>query len=71
MVFDPILAPAMGLAGLIVAFVIYHIMSKHDHGADNVKRIADQIHLGAMVFMHREYKMLAIFAGVLDRKSVV
>ena len=65
MVFDPILAPTVGLAGLLVAFVIYHIMSKHDHGADNVKHIADQIHLGAMVFMHREYKMLAIFAGVL------
>jgi K(+)-stimulated pyrophosphate-energized sodium pump len=65
MVFDPILAPALGLAGLVVAFAIYHIMSKHDHGADNVKHIADQIHLGAMVFMHREYKMLAIFAGVL------
>ena len=65
MVFDPILAPALGLAGLVVAFAIYHIMSKHDDGADNVKHIADQIHLGAMVFMHREYKMLAIFAGVL------
>jgi K(+)-stimulated pyrophosphate-energized sodium pump len=65
MVFDPILAPTVGLAGLLVAFVIYHIMLKHDHGADNVKHIADQIHLGAMVFMHREYKMLAIFAGVL------
>jgi K(+)-stimulated pyrophosphate-energized sodium pump len=30
-----------------------------------VKKIGDQIHLGAMVFMHREYKMLAIFAAVL------
>ncbi len=40
-------------------------MSKHDAGPDNVKRIADQIHIGAMVFMHREYKMLAAFAGVL------
>ncbi len=65
MVFDLILAPIVGLAGLLVAFVIYHIMSKHDFGPENVKRIADQIHLGAMVFMHREYKMLAIFASVL------
>ena len=65
MVFDLILPPIVGLAGLLVAFVIYHIMSKHDFGPENVKRIADQIHLGAMVFMHREYKMLAIFASVL------
>jgi K(+)-stimulated pyrophosphate-energized sodium pump len=40
-------------------------MSKHDAGPDNVQHIADQIHIGAMVFMHREYKMLAAFAGVL------
>ena len=40
-------------------------MSRHDAGPDNVRRIADQIHLGAMVFMHREYKMLAMFASVL------
>ena len=65
MVFDPILAPGLGFAGLLVAFVIYHVMSRHDFGADNVKRISDQIHLGAMVFMHREYKMLAVFASVL------
>jgi K(+)-stimulated pyrophosphate-energized sodium pump len=65
MVFDPILAPVLGFAGLLVAFVIYHVMSRHDFGADNVKRISDQIHLGAMVFMHREYKMLAVFASVL------
>jgi K(+)-stimulated pyrophosphate-energized sodium pump len=59
------LPPVLGVAGLIVAFIIYHIMTGHDHGADAVKKISDQIHLGAMVFMHREYKMLGMFAGVL------
>lgn len=65
MAFDLIMPPIVGLAGLFVAFVIYNVMSKHDAGPDNVKRIADQIHVGAMVFMHREYKMLAAFAAVL------
>ena len=65
MAFDLILPPIVGLAGLFVAFVIYNVMSKHDAGPDNVKHIADQIHVGAMVFMHREYKMLAAFAAVL------
>ncbi|WP_435219501.1 sodium-translocating pyrophosphatase [Luminiphilus sp. nBUS_07] len=65
MAFDLIMPPIVGLAGLVVAFVIYNVMSKHDAGPDNVKRIADQIHVGAMVFMHREYKMLAAFAAVL------
>jgi len=59
------LPPALGVAGLIAAFIIYHIMTRHDHGDGVVKKIADQIHLGAMVFMHREYKMLAMFATVL------
>ncbi|MEH6567526.1 MAG: sodium-translocating pyrophosphatase [Halioglobus sp.] len=59
------LPPILGLAGLLIAFVIYHIMTRHDHGEGLVTKIADQIHLGAMVFMHREYKMLALFAGVL------
>ena len=65
MAFDLIMPPIVGLVGLLIAFVIYSVMSKHDAGPDNVKRIADQIHIGAMVFMHREYKMLAAFAGVL------
>ena len=64
--FDNLMLPPMlGLAGLIIAFFIYLAMSRHDQGEDAVRRIADQIHLGAMVFMHREYKMLAMFATVL------
>ncbi|MBN7798437.1 sodium-translocating pyrophosphatase [Parahaliea mediterranea] len=55
----------LGVIGLAVAFVIYHVMTRHDHGDGLVKQIGDQIHLGAMVFMHREYKMLALFALVL------
>jgi len=60
-----LLPPVLGLAGLAVAFIIYHIMSRHNHGDGKVKKIGDQIHLGAMVFMAREYKMLGLFAFVL------
>ncbi|MFV0278505.1 MAG: sodium-translocating pyrophosphatase [Parahaliea sp.] len=55
----------LGVVGLVVAFVIYHIMSRHNHGDGLVKKIGDQIHLGAMVFMRREYTMLGLFALVL------
>ena len=65
MTFNLILPPVLGVAGLVIAFFIYHVMSRHNHGEDKVKSIADQIHEGAMVFMHREYKMLAMFAAVL------
>ncbi|NCF17028.1 MAG: sodium-translocating pyrophosphatase [Haliea sp.] len=57
--------PILGIGGLLVAFVIYHIMTRHNHGDGQVKHIGDQIALGAMVFMHREYKMLLMFAAVL------
>ena len=59
------LPPIVGFAGLAIAFIIYHIMLRHDPGDGVVKKIGDQIHLGAMVFMHREYKMLALFSLVL------
>ncbi|MEE4143585.1 MAG: sodium-translocating pyrophosphatase [Halieaceae bacterium] len=60
-----LIPPILGLAGLAVAFIIYHIMSRHNHGDGKVRKIGDQIHLGAMVFMAREYKMLSLFALVL------
>ena len=47
-----VIPPILGLAGLAVAFIIYHIMSRHNHGDGKVRKIGDQIHLGAMVFMH-------------------
>ena len=60
-----IVPPILGVLGLAIAFLIYHIMTRHDHGDGVVKKIGDQIHLGAMVFMHREYKMLGMFSAVL------
>ena len=39
--------------------------SKDPAGDGKIKTIGDAIHSGAMVFMHREYKMLGIFASVL------
>ncbi len=65
MSFDLTLPPIIGVVGLAIAFVIYTIMSRYDAGGEKVRGIADQIHLGAMVFMHREYKMLFAFAAVL------
>ena len=65
MSFDLTLPPILGVVGLVIAFLIYTVMSRAPDGEDKVRGIAEQIHLGAMVFMHREYKMLAAFAAVL------
>ena len=59
------LPPALGVAGLVVAFIIYGIIKKSYAPKDKIKKISDKIHKGALVFMHTEYKMLALFAGVL------
>jgi K(+)-stimulated pyrophosphate-energized sodium pump len=60
-----LIPPVLGLVGLVVAIVIYFIVKSYDEGGDDLKKIADQIHIGAMVFMRREYMMLSIFAAVL------
>ena len=57
--------PIFGLFGLLIALVIYFIVVSYDEGSEKVKKIADQIHLGAMVFMRREYTYLFLFLIVL------
>ncbi len=50
---------------MVCAIVIYMLMVKYPAGDEKLQKIAAAIHEGAMVFMHREYLQLAIFAGVL------
>jgi K(+)-stimulated pyrophosphate-energized sodium pump len=54
-----------GVLGLVCAFIIYVLMTRYAEGDDKIKKIANAIHEGAMAFMHREYMMLALFAGPL------
>ncbi|MYD44010.1 MAG: sodium-translocating pyrophosphatase [Gammaproteobacteria bacterium] len=61
----PIIPPILGVVGLVVAFIIYMLVRRYPEGEATVKDIADKIHRGAMVFMRREYMLLAIFAAVL------
>ena len=60
-----ILPPLFGIFGLAVALILYFLVMRYDGGTDSVKKIGDQIHLGAMVFMRREYTYLAMFVAVL------
>jgi K(+)-stimulated pyrophosphate-energized sodium pump len=59
------LPPLMGVLGLVCAFIIYILMIRYDEGGENIQKIARKIHEGAMVFLKREYTMLALFAGSL------
>ena len=55
----------VGLAGLCVALAIYLVVTRFPEGDAAVKKIGDQIHLGAMTFMKTEYTYLTIFALVV------
>ncbi len=59
------LPPLLGILGLIAAYYIYRVIKQTPAGDDNVTQIGDQIHLGAMVFMKREFKTLGIFGVVV------
>jgi len=57
--------PALGISGLLIVVVIYQWIKKQPGGSGAVQKIGQQIHIGSIVFMKREYKMLSIFALVL------
>ena len=56
-----ILPIAFGGLGMVAALLIYANILKTPSGDGRVKEIADEIHLGAMVFMASEYKRLGVF----------
>ena len=57
--------PLLGVFGLLVALVIYIVVSRYPAGNEAVTKIGDQIHAGAMTFMRREYSYLIPFASVV------
>ena len=60
-----VIPPILGFVGLLVALGIYLIVNRFPEGNESVKKIGDQIHLGAMTFMKTEYLYLTIFAFVV------
>ena len=57
--------PVIGIAALVVALVLKSWIDKQDEGNDRMKEIAGYIREGAMAFLGREYKMVAIFVVIL------
>ena len=60
-----LIPPIFGALGLAAAAYTYAQVKKYPEGEGKVVEIGNHIHLGAMVFMKREYKMLAMFSAVL------
>ena len=58
------LSPALGVVGLVIAYLIYLHIVKQPVGTEKMKEIADMIHDGSMVYLKRQYSIIAIFIGV-------
>lgn len=65
MIFSNWIPFVLGILGLISAWVVFGVVKRYPEGDAGVVKIADAIHKGAMVFMRREYKILAIFVAVV------
>ncbi len=54
------LAPLLGLGGLILAGILYSVVTRQDEGNEKMRDIAGLIHNGAMVYLKSQYKILFI-----------
>ena len=55
----------LGFIGLIAAFLLYSVVKKYPAGDKSLTDISDEIHLGAMAFMKKEYSILFVFSLIL------
>ncbi|MEA3362348.1 MAG: sodium-translocating pyrophosphatase [Thermodesulfobacteriota bacterium] len=58
-------APILGIVGFVIAIVLYNIVKAQPVGDEKMHEISEDIHSGAMAFLGREYRVLAIFIVVV------
>ncbi len=58
-------APLLGVIGFVIALVIYQKVKAQPVGNEKMREISDDIYAGAMAFLGREYRVLAIFIAVV------
>ncbi len=65
MEFFQLVPPLLGCMGLMAAWYLYRLILAHETGGGKLAEIGRAIHLGAMVFIRREYLALGSFALVV------
>ena len=58
-------APILGVIGFVIAIVLYYKVKAQPVGNEKMREISDDIYSGAMAFLGREYRVLAIFIVVV------
>ncbi len=59
------ISPFAGIIGLAVAVALYRMVKSQPEGNEKMREIAESIRSGAMAFLKREYRILAIFEVVV------
>ena len=59
------LAPLLGAIGLGAAFLTFLAVRRRAAGDDSMQEVASLIRVGAMAFLYREYRILAIFVALV------
>ncbi|PLX88374.1 MAG: sodium-translocating pyrophosphatase [Desulfuromonas sp.] len=58
-------APILGAVGFVIAVVLYNLVKAQPVGDARMKEISEDIYNGAMAFLGREYRVLAVFIVVV------
>ena len=59
------LTPYVGLLGLLCALLLFIMVGKRSPGNERMREISELIHRGAMAFLYREYRILAVFVVIV------
>ncbi|RKY37148.1 MAG: sodium-translocating pyrophosphatase [Candidatus Omnitrophota bacterium] len=60
-----ILTLSLGFLGIMFALGTYYPVKRRSEGSKLMREIASQIHMGAMIFLRREYTVIAIFVSIV------
>lgn len=60
-----VLAPFLGILGLIIAWLIYGYVKKQPNGPPVMQELERMIHEGAMTFLKKEYSVLVFFIAIV------
>jgi K(+)-stimulated pyrophosphate-energized sodium pump len=60
-----VVAPFLGILGLIIAWLIYGYVKRQPNGTQVMQELEEMIHEGAMAFLKREYTVLVFFIAIV------
>ncbi|NLW51179.1 MAG: sodium-translocating pyrophosphatase [Candidatus Brocadiaceae bacterium] len=59
------IVPWLGVVGFVIAVVTYFRVLRHSPGNEKMVDISEKVYTGAMVFLKREYSLIAVFMAIV------